>query len=637
MIRVFVYLASVLAAAIGLSWLADNPGTVSIHWPALNLRAEPSVFQTFVALAALLAVSWAAATLVRHVWNSPRNVGHFLNKRNQQRGLDALSNGMIAIGSGDPAGAKRFSALARKALPNEPLTHLLRAQTAQISGDKATARRIFEAMLASPDTEALGLRGLFTEAEREGEPEAARQFAERALKLNPKLAWASTALFDMQCKAADFEGALETLSSARRNELIDRATADRRRSVLLTGLAVASEDSDPNRALTLATEAHGLAPDLVPAAALAGRMLASRGNTAKAAKILQKAWTQSPHPDLATAYAYARIGDSPRDRLERVKQLAAINPHSIESAVAVANAAIDSKHYDDARDALKPQLEGNLTQRVATLMARIESEQFADKGRVREWLARAVNAPRDPVWTADGVVSEEWAPVSPVTGQLDAFQWRVPVEAFGARDSGLVTRKIEELVALGAPREIDGGETGAAVIAPVAAPANKEKARTPAAAKPAAVDIDELEVVPPAAAPISVAQKPTAPARPTIVEPPVTVVAKPAAKPEAAAASPVKTVGNPASHMGKSTAAGEAVIGASEPIKGPPSAAADKPAARAAAPQSRTVTADPAPGARDAKEPRVFVVPHAPDDPGPDSGEAEAPAKGMRPPYRAVP
>ena len=37
------------------------------------------------------------------------------------------------------------------------------------TGDRATARRIFEAMLASPDTEQLGLRGLFLEAQREGE------------------------------------------------------------------------------------------------------------------------------------------------------------------------------------------------------------------------------------------------------------------------------------------------------------------------------------------------------------------------------------------------------------------------------------------------------------------------------------
>ena len=68
----------------------------------------------------------------------------------------------------------------------------------------------------------------------------------------------------------------------------------------------AAEETDPERALNLSIEAHGLAPDLVPAASIAGRLLASRGNTPRAAKILQRTWSRAPHPDLATAYAYAR-------------------------------------------------------------------------------------------------------------------------------------------------------------------------------------------------------------------------------------------------------------------------------------------------------------------------------------------
>jgi HemY protein len=100
---------------------------------------------------------------------------------------------MIALGAGDRAAAMRSAIQARKSLPNEPLTHLLRAQAAQLSGDRTTARRIFEAMLASPDTEQLGLRGLFLEAQREGETEAGRHFAERRCA-QPKLTWAVDAL-----------------------------------------------------------------------------------------------------------------------------------------------------------------------------------------------------------------------------------------------------------------------------------------------------------------------------------------------------------------------------------------------------------------------------------------------------------
>ncbi len=426
MTRLILFLLAILGLSFSFSWLADNPGTITVDWQGYH--AEPTVFQVVVMTAVLTVLGICAWTLLRQIWTSPAAVSHFLTKRRQQRGLDALSSGMIAIGAGDRATATRYALQARKSLPNEPLTHLLRAQAAQLSGDRATSRRIFEAMLSAPDTEQLGLRGLYLEAAREGENEAQRQFAERAVALNPKLEWPVEGLFELQCKDGDWSAALETLNLARRHGTLEKAAVDRRRAVLLTGQAMALEDSQSDKALGLALEAHALAKDLVPAAAIAGRLLAARGNTAKAAKVLQKTWVRAPHPDLAVVYAYARIGDSPRDRLDRVKQLAALNPHSNESAIAVANAAIEAQDFDQARDALSALVDGRMTRRVATLMARIEKEQHGDKGRVRQWLARAVHAPRDPAWTADGVVSDTWAPASPVTGALDAFQWRVPVE-----------------------------------------------------------------------------------------------------------------------------------------------------------------------------------------------------------------
>ena len=210
MIRIVAFLVVILAAAAGLHWLADRPGTIVVEWQ--GYVAETSVFRAFVILVlamGLVMLAWAA---LRALWSSPAAVGRSSTGGGSERGLDALSSGMIAIGAGDGALAIRYAGQARKSLPNEPLTHLLRAQTAQLAGDRATSRRIFEAMLSSPDTEQLGLRGLFLEAEREGEREAARQFAERALKLNPKLAWPVEALFDLQCQAEDWQGALDTLA-----------------------------------------------------------------------------------------------------------------------------------------------------------------------------------------------------------------------------------------------------------------------------------------------------------------------------------------------------------------------------------------------------------------------------------------
>lgn len=458
MVRLLSYLLSVALIAAGLSWIADRPGTLHIVWQGYDI--ETSVFRAIVLLAAAIAVIVFVLSIARALWKSPSTIGDRLVRRRQSRGLDAVSGGLIAIGAGDSALASRYALQARKSLPHQPLTHLLRAQSAELAGDRATARRIYEAMLASPDTEQLGLRGLFLEAEREGAGEAARQYAARALRANPKLGWSSTALLEQQCKQKDWSGALQTLEHARKNSHISKADADRKRAVLLTAQAQDIEDDNPEKALSLALEAHDAAPNLVPAATLAGRILASRGNIGKAAKVLQKTWTKSPHPDIAATYAYARIGDSTRDRLDRVVQLAALNPHSIESPIAIAMTATEARMYAEARHALEPLLAERLTQRVAMLMARIEAGENGEKGRVREWLARAMNAARDPIWMADDVTSDHWKPISPVTGKLDAFHWRVPVEARDATHNEILARRLDELIALEAP------ETAAPASAP---------------------------------------------------------------------------------------------------------------------------------------------------------------------------
>ena len=174
-----------------------------------------------------------------------------------------------------------------------------------------------------------------------------------------------------------------------------------------------------------------LAPDLVPAAELAGRLLAEAGERRKAGKIIEAAWKINPHPDLAEAYADLRLSDSARDRLARMQALARMAPGHTEGALAVARAALDAREFATARAALEP-LAKEPTQRVAMLMAELEGLE-GDEGRAREWMARALHAARDPAWTADGFVSERWLPVSPVTGRLDAFQWKVPVADLAER------------------------------------------------------------------------------------------------------------------------------------------------------------------------------------------------------------
>jgi HemY protein len=296
-------------------------------------------------------------------------------------------------------------------------------------------------MLARPETRLLGLHGLFVEARRQNAHEAARQFAERAVELRPGLGWAGPALLEYQSAEGDWLGALRTLGANMQAKLVDKTKARRLRAVLTTAQAMALESGEPEEARLLALEAHRLAPELVPAAVLAARLSTRMGDVRRATRVIESTWKLTPHPDLAAAYAAVRPGDSAQDRLKRMQRLAGFQGGHREGKLALARSAIDARAWPEARQALA-ELTAEPTERVCLLMAEIEQGQHGDRGRVRDWLARAVRAPRDPAWMADGEVFEEWAPISPISGRLDAFEWKVPA----ARIGGPVLADIEAVV-----------------------------------------------------------------------------------------------------------------------------------------------------------------------------------------------
>jgi HemY protein len=421
MIRVALYLVLVGLAAYGVAWLADRPGDVVVTWQGWRIETSLMVLGAVMLVAtAALALLWSLlSALVR----SPFMLRRHLHGRRGERAYEAISRGLIAVGAGDLAAARKHTMQAKRIVPAEPLALLLSAQTAQLGGDREAADNAFRAMANRDDAKGLGLHGLFIEAHRRGDHASAHAFAEEAARHNPSLGWAGKAVLESRCLSGDWAGALALLESNK--GALNKESYRRQRAVMLTARALAAEETDRDNAKAFALEASKLAPTLVPAAALAGRMLAEGGELRRATRVLNKAWLADPHPELAQVFSELRFGDAARDRLKRIEALAKKVPGHIEGALALARAAIDAQEFAKARAALTSYLAAP-TKRVALLMAELERAERNDEGRAREWIARAVNAAPDPKWTAEGHTSDRWLPVSP-SGRLDAFEWRVPI------------------------------------------------------------------------------------------------------------------------------------------------------------------------------------------------------------------
>jgi HemY protein len=505
MYRIILFLVLIALAGLGAAWVADQPGDVLISWSGGHAHPSLPVFVLLVGI--VVAAAILVWTILLMFWRLPERIRRNRRERRRARGRHAITQGLLAIGHGDSSAARLHADVARRHAADDPLALLLHAQSAQLDGDRAGARAAFHAMAEREDTRLLGLRGLFIEAQRADDPVAAVGIAEEALKLSPASTWASQAVLGFRCAKGDWNGALAILDNNLASGLIDKPAYRRQRGVLLTARALELETVDRDLSRDSVMEAIKLAPTLVPAAVLAGKYQSEAHQVRRSMRIVEAAWLAHPHPDLADAYAHVKLGDSARQRLVRVETLAAKAPGHLEGALAVARAAIDAVEFTRAREALAPFVAAP-TQRVAMLMAEIERTEHGDSGRARAWTLRAVRALHDPVWTADGYVSDRWRPVSPVSGRLDAFQWQMPLAALPSdKNAAIESSPFEDAMLAAAPRRVEPPretvEDPPVEVPPPAAQDNVPVISTP---KPA---IEPAAVVVPAPAPPVPAPPPT--------------------------------------------------------------------------------------------------------------------------------
>ncbi len=502
MIRILFYVLIVLALGAGFAWLADRPGELSLIWQGQRIEMSLMVAATLLAslIAAILIVVW----LVRVVWLSPHSITRYFRARKRDRGYQALSTGLIAAGAGDSALARKMTARTRGLLSadQEPLIHLLEAQTALIEGKYDDARKKFELMADDPETRELGLRGLYLEAKRLGANEAARQYAERAADKAPHLSWATLAALDYRSQSGQWDEAIRLIDQSRAAHVIDKKEADRKKAVLLTARAGEKLESDPKGARDDAQAALKLSETLVPAGLIAAKALFREDNLRKAASILEKLWKHEPHPEVARVYVRARSGDSALDRLKRAHKLEALKPNNVVSLSTVAESALEARELQLARAKAEAAARIQPSEGIFLLLADIEEADTGDDGRIRHWMNQALKSPRDPAWTADGVTSPEWLPVSPVSGRLDAFEWKMPVaQISGPVEEGSVDLADEAIRSLPPVAIVHHREEPVQKVAeaPVRAvePAKVEKAAEEPAVKTIAVPVPTESVIVP--------------------------------------------------------------------------------------------------------------------------------------------
>jgi HemY protein len=439
-IKIAIFVAVVAVATLVAGYLAESGGGIRLTVADQEFTLGPvqAVVGVLVALAALwltLRVISLTVAVIRFVNGDETAISRYFDRNRERKGYQALTEGMMALASGDGSLAMVQASKAEKYLGKPELTNLLAAQAAEMAGDTRKAGAVYRKLLADDRTRFVGVRGLMKQKLAEGDHETARKLAEKAFLMRPSNPDIQDTLFQLQAASGDWTGARRVLTAKLRQGDLPRDVHRRRDAILALQEAkgVLSEDL-PIEAREAAIAANKASPDLIPAAVMAARGYMAQGKPKYAVRILKKAWEAAPHPDLAASFAVLEPGETPAARLKRFEQLFALKPDHEETRLLRAELNIAAEDFPAARRALGDLTETHPTTRALTIMAAIERGQGSDDALVRGWLTRALSASRGPQWICDKChqVHAVWAPVCDNCGGFDTLSWREPPQAAGS-------------------------------------------------------------------------------------------------------------------------------------------------------------------------------------------------------------
>ncbi|MDA0305654.1 MAG: heme biosynthesis protein HemY [Proteobacteria bacterium] len=431
MIRALVFFLIVGAAIWGALSLVDDPGAASFEWAGYRIDTSFAFLLGVVALIAVL------SALLYRFWlflvRTPGKIQWAWRAKRRQRGYQALTRGMVAVAAGDAVEAERQAKRADGLLDEPPLTLLVSAQAAQMKGDEKAASGFFEAMMKSPETEFLGLRGLLTQAMKRGDKVEALGLARRAYRLQPKSTWVASHMFDLQIQNGQWLDARVTCKDLERRKLVDGAEAKRRKAVLSYQLGLeAKASSDADGALGHYRDAGKLAPTFIPAVRSLAEHWIATGKSSKAAKMIVETWALAPHPALLEPYWQASGATAALDRVKATEKLIKHNPEHLESLIAKARASLEAGLWGEARQCLENASaaisNGSLPGVVCRMMAELEESENQDHTKAHEWLMRASEAGADATWVCEhcGNAVAAWSVVCGKCEAFDSYAWHTP-------------------------------------------------------------------------------------------------------------------------------------------------------------------------------------------------------------------
>ena len=419
----------VLATALAV-WLATNPGNVVLHWLGYEVRTSAAFFTAAIFI--LVALCLVVYRALRWFLDGPRLWREKNRLQRLEKGQQRLLEGLIAVASGDTKLATQKAKAVQHLLPGKPLTQLLLAQAADLSGHEEKSAEHFRQLLLEADSAVLGYRGLINLALRKGDVAEAKKLAAELGQRRADVPWLHMVTYEISLREQNWNAAGNALRQAYvHRQLGARDALQRQAAVALARAENALAVADHATALQAAEDGRKLQSDWPPVMMVMARALAANGKRERALRLLADQFRKEPDLEIAKLLAHLLQPDDALVQHRRAQKFTGHAADDVASHWLLATTAQRAKLWGEARRHMFRLEQLQPDQWVYQQLAQLEEAERGDHLAAKNWLEKAVHVPPAVAWECSqcNTATPDWRALCPHCGALMGLSKNQPVQA----------------------------------------------------------------------------------------------------------------------------------------------------------------------------------------------------------------
>ena len=396
MYRVIIFSIQLIVLLVVLTFIFTNPFTISLDIGNYKYSFSSNFF------AGIFFILLLTFYIVFYLFFKSRLMANNFFLKNKYKKLEKgyfyFVEAMIAISNKDNKNAIRSHRKMASYLKDDPsLSLLLRSEVYKIERKYDELLEIYEIMLKSKKTEALGYRGLMELNLKNQDYHHASLYGEKLFNLKPDIEKLYETLTYIAAKTKNWNQLLFVSEKAYSKKIIDIETFQENKSIAYYEIAKIVTDSNLKDATKNIIKAINLKKNFPPFIKLHLELVAKSNNLPLLKKLIKKYWLSNPNYLVRAIITEIIINNNLSD-LVFINKIIKNNIGNEESKKLLIFFAIKNQDWNIARTNIAGLIGANPTSEICLFMADIELGENNDKQKSDSWIMRSENSIVENSW-----------------------------------------------------------------------------------------------------------------------------------------------------------------------------------------------------------------------------------------------